>query len=111
VLFKSDTPTTHRVWFVLAGTYTFKALLELRRGIPAEFAGAVGFWLITMYLWLLRRKWRLAEGGSIEAHYSAFDRALHPYQKKFNEASLTTKAMYWGAIVLAAMAIYLVFSR
>ncbi len=45
MLFKSDTPTTHRVWFVLAGTYTFKALLELRRGIPAEFAWAVGFWL------------------------------------------------------------------
>src|SRR5437588_10174166 len=75
MLFKSNVPTSHRMFFVLAGTFTFKALLELRRGIPPEFAWAVGFWLITMYLWLLRRKWRLAEGGSIDAHYSAFDRA------------------------------------
>ncbi len=110
MLFKSDTPTTHRLWFVLAATYSFKALLELRRGVPADFAWAVGFWLITAYLWLVRRKWRLVDGGSIP-HYSAFDRALHPYQEKFNHASLTAKAIYWGAIVLAAIAVYLAFSR
>jgi hypothetical protein len=111
MLFRSDTPTTHRVFFVLAATYTFKALLELRRGIPADFSWAVCYWLFTMYLWSLRRKWRLADGGSIEAHYTAFDRALHRYQKRFIDASVTTKAMYWGIVVLAALVIYLSFTR
>lgn len=111
MLFKSDTPTTHRLWFVLAGTFTFKALLELRRGVPPDLAWAAGLWLITLYLWWLRRRWRLADAGDIDAHYSGFDRAVHPYQRKFNEASPVTKAIYWSAIVLAAIAIYLSFSR
>ena len=111
MLFKSDTPTTHRLWFVLAATFTFKALLDLRHGIASDFVWPAAFWLITVYLWLLRRKWRLAGADGIDTHYTAFDRALHRYQTKYDQAPLTTKGIYWAFMVVAAIAIYLVFSR
>jgi|GEM_PF-1461733 len=110
MLFKNDVPTSHRVWFVLATTYTARAFLEFRRGVPADFAFPVCFWLINAYLWLLRRKWRLA-GDGVEAHYSFFDRAFQPFERKFSQASVTIKGLYWGCIVLAAIAIYLAYSR
>ena len=110
MLFKNDVPTSHRVWFVLAATFTVRALLEFRRGVSADFVFPACYWLIHIYLYFLRRKWRLA-GDGVEAHYSFFDRAFHPYERKFSQASVTTKGLYWGCVVLAAILIYLAYSR
>ena len=75
--------------------------------------------LINVYLWILRRKWRVRvqlhdlvlAGDGVEMHYSSFDRAFQPYERKFSQASVTVKGLYWGCVVLAAIAIYLFYSR
>ena len=110
MLFKNDVPISHRVWFVLAATFTVRALLEFRRGVSADFVFPACFWLINVCLWLIRRKWRLA-GDGVETHYSFFDRAFQPYERKFSQASVIIKGLYCGCVMLAAIAIYLVYSR
>ena len=37
MLFKNDVPTSHRAWFVIAATFTVRALLEFRRGVSPDF--------------------------------------------------------------------------
>ena len=109
MLLKLDVPLSHRIALVAAITLTYHALVALARASQLGVLGvcAVTAWIIVLYTSIQRRRWRAeVPNGNIEVRYNAFDRMIQPVQTWFNEASITTTMVYWGAVMLAAILIY-----
>jgi len=113
---KSDTPTSHRIAFVLAVELTVKSFLSLKTGIgfaAAEMCSSLGIWFIVLYQGQQRSKWERSSltREQVRWRYSKFDKVFASVQGKYDVASDITKMVYWTIILLTSVTIYFAFTN
>lgn len=108
MLFKSDVPMSHRVTFVLAGMITIGPIQRLVRGVglaPFDFFPAAIAWGLVVYQWRQRKtlKWQVRNAAGY-GHNTPFDWVQTGIDR-------VPDSIYLLLAILAAFAVYLVFSR
>lgn len=110
MLFKPDVPTSHRLAFVLAVTFTLKPFITTASGLglhPSEFWSALAFWFIVFYQWRLRARGLPAEVG--DGRFARASRGISAYQAGYMEAPAVYKVLHWLLFAAAAVAVYFSF--
>lgn len=107
MLFKPDVPTSHRLAFVLAVSFTLKPFITAASGLGfhlSEFWSALAFWFIVFYQWRQRARGLPAEAG--DGRFARASRGIAAYQTGYMEAPAVYKVLHWLIFAAVAVAIY-----